>query len=144
MIASGDQSKGGGYAVMPIQPMQRTYVATTAVLLLAGVLAAPALAAPEHRLLCEDDTDLSLELTVTELSATPVNSNEEMLQGHLLKPRSDAAARSAFAKESIDTDEVVDSEELNAEEPVVADPGIPSASKQKRPIYKRQMYRRDI
>lgn len=144
MIAAGDQSKGGGYAVMPIQPMQRTYVATTAALLLACMLAAPALAAPEHRLLCEEDADLALEVTVTELSATPVNSNEKMLQGHLLKPRTDAAARSAFAEQSIDADEVVDSEELDVEEPAVADPGVASASKQKRPIYKRQMYRRDI
>ena len=131
--------------MMPIQPMQRNYVATAAALLLAGILAAPALAAPEHKLLCEEDADLALELTVTELSAIPVNSNEEMLQGHFLKPRTEAAARSAFAEESIiDTDEVVDSEELEAEDPVVADPGIPSASKQKQPTYKRQMYRRDI
>ena len=131
--------------MMPIQPMQRNCVATTAALLLAGMLAAPALAAPEHKLLCEEDADLALELTVTELSAIPVNSNEEMLQGHFLKPRTEAAARSAFAEESIiDTDEVVDSEELEAEDPVVADPGIPSASKQKQPTYKRQMYRRDI
>ena len=131
--------------MMPIQPMQRNYVATTAALLLAGLLAAPALAAPEHKLLCEEDADLALELTVTELSAIPVSSNEEMLQGHFLKPRTEAAARSAFAEESIiDTDEVVDSEELEAEDPVVADPGIPSASKQKQPTYKRQMYRRDI
>jgi hypothetical protein len=130
--------------VMPIQPMQRTYVATTAALLLAGMLVSPALAAPEQSLLCEDDGNISLELTVTELSATPVNSNEEMLQGHLLKPRTDAAVRSAFTEESIDTDEVVDSDEVDVEEPVVADPGIPSASKLKPPIYKRQMYRRDI
>jgi hypothetical protein len=124
--------------------MQRNYVAATAVLLLAGLLAAPVLAAPEHKLLCEEDADMALELTVTELSAIPVNSNEEMLQGHLLKPRTEAAARSAFAEESIDTEDVLDSEELEADEPVVADPGIPSASKQKQPIYKRQMYRRDI
>ena len=130
--------------MMQIQPAQRTYVATTAALLLVGILAAPALAAPEHDLLCDDDSDMVPALTVTELSATPVSSSEEMLQDHLLKPRTDAAVRSAFAEESIDTDEVVDAEEQDVEEPAVADPGIPSASKLKRPIYKRHMYRRDI
>ena len=144
MIASGDRSEGGGNAVMLTQPRQRTHVATTVSLLLAGMLAAPVLAAPGRVILCEDDGSQPSDLTATELSATPVNSDEEMLQGHLLGPRTESAARGAFADEVPDDDDVIDGEEPEADEPVVADPGIPSASKQKRPVYKRQMYRRDI
>ena len=130
--------------MMLIQPRQRINVATTAALLLAGMLAAPVLAAPERALLCDDDGGQTLDLTAIELSATPVNNSEELLRGHMLKPRTEAAARSAFAEETPDDNDVVDGEEPEANEPVVPDPGIPSASQLKRPVYKRQMYRRDI
>jgi len=130
---------------MLTQPRQRTNVVTTAALLLTSVLAVPVLAAaPERALLCEDDGGQTVSLTAEELSATPVSSSEEMLHGHLLKPRTEAAVRGAFAKETPDGDDVIDGEAPEADESVAADPAIHSASKQKRPIYKRQMYRRDI
>ena len=129
---------------MLTQPRQRINVVTTASLLLAGMLAAPVLAAPDRGLLCEADTDLKSDLTATELSVTPASNNDELLQGHLLKPRAEAAARGAFAQDAVADEDVVEGEEPAAEEAVVAEPGIPSASERKRPIYERQMYRRDI
>ena len=144
MIASGDRSEGGRNAVMPTQPRQRTNVATTALSLLAGLLAAPVFAAPERVLLCDENDGQGLALSAIELSVTPVSSSEEMLQDHLLKPRTDAALRNAFADESADEGDIVEREEPEVDEPVAADPGVPSVSKQKRPVYKRQMYRRDI
>ena len=131
-------------AVTLTQPRHRINVASTAALLLAGMLAAPVLAAPERGLLCADDGSETPAYTATELSVTPVSSSEEMLQDHLLRPRAKAAVRGAFSEEAPEEEAAVDGEEPAAEEPAVADPGLHSASEQKRPIYKRQMYRRDI
>ena len=126
------------------QPRHRINVASTAALLLAGMIAAPVLAAPERGLLCADDNESSPALTAAELSLTPVNSSEEMLQDHLLQPRAKAAARDAFPDEAPEREGVFKDEEPEVNESAVSDPAIQSASQQKRPIYKRQMYRRDI
>jgi hypothetical protein len=129
---------------MLTQPRQRINVATTAALLLAGMLAAPVLAAPERGLLCQADDDLTTAFTAPELTVTPVNSTEERLRDHLLRPDAKAAARSAFAEEAPGGERVIDGEKPEADDTVAADPDIQSTSEQKRPIYKRQMYRRDI
>lgn len=127
------------------QPRQRINVASTVALLLAGMLAAPVLAAPERGLLCAEDASSTTALTATELSVTPVNSSEEMLEDHLLRPRAKAAARGAFAEEAPEDKGMIDVEEPDlVDQGAIADPAVQSASKPKRPIYKRQMYRRDI
>ncbi len=126
------------------QPRHRINVASTVALVLAGMLAAPVLAAPERGLLCAEDAN-STALTATGLSITPVNSSEEMLEDHLLRPRAEAAARGAFAEEAPEDKGMIDVEEPDlVDEAAIADPAVQSASKPKRPIYKRQMYRRDI
>lgn len=127
------------------QPRHRINVASTAALLLAGMLAAPVLAAPERGLLCAEDSGSTSAFTSTELSVTPVNSSGEMLEDHLLKPRAKAAARGAFAEEAPEEEGLIEVEEPDLiDEAATADPAVRSASKPKRPIYKRQMYRRDI
>ena len=83
--------------MMPTQPRLRINVPATAALLLAGMIAAPvlALAAPEHALLCENDGGQALALTAAELSATPVNSSEEMLHEGWVRD-AEAAHREIF------------------------------------------------
>ena len=127
------------------QPRHRINVASTVALLLAGTLAAPVLAAPERGLLCAEDANTTTAFASTELSVTPVNSSDEMLEDHLLRPRAESAARGAFAEEAPEDEGLIDMEEPDlVDETAIADPAAQSASKPKRPIYKRQMYRRDI
>jgi hypothetical protein len=131
---------------MPVQLTQprQQIAAATAVILLAGILAAPVLAAPERDLMCSEDAGFSPALSATELSAIPVSSSEEMLENHLLKPRAEAAVRGAFAEQAEEDEAGSEAEEIDTDESVVSEQGIPRASEGKRPIYKRQMYRRDI
>jgi hypothetical protein len=132
-------------ADMLTQPRDRINVASTVALLLAGTLAAPVLAAPERGLLCAEDASSTTVFASTELSVTPVNSSDEMLEDHLLRPRAKSAARGAFAEEAPENQGLIDVEEPDlVDEATIADPAAQSASKPKRPIYKRQMYRRDI
>jgi hypothetical protein len=126
------------------QPRHRINVASTVALLLAGMLTAPVLAAPERGLVCAENGNSTTAFTATELSVTLVSSSEEMLEDHLLRPRAKAAARGAFAEETAEDKGLIDVEEPDLDEPAIADPAVQSASKPKRPIYKRQMYRRDI
>ena len=59
-------------AVKLRQPRQQVIAASAASLALAGLLAAPVLAAPERGLLCDDSTDPALAVSPSELTATPV------------------------------------------------------------------------
>ena len=130
-------------AVRPEKSGQGTIAVTAAALVLAGLIAAPVLAAPERDLHCEEDATSYLSVSATDLTATPVNSSEELLKDHLLKPRADSAARTAFA----DEDAEASTEDEAAEEPldaVTTKPLVPSASENHPSPYKRQMYRRDI
>lgn len=122
---------------------QASTAATTAGILLAAWLSAPAIAAPDRDVLCEDN-QLTLDVSVLEFSATPVNNSAELLDDHLLKPRAESAARSAFAD---DAEKTEDSPPDDAEEEADAldeSPVIPSAFGREPSPYKRQMYRRDI
>jgi hypothetical protein len=130
-------------AVRPEKPGQGTIAVTAAALVLTGLIAAPVLAAPERDLQREEDVTPNLSLSATDLTATPVNSSEELLKDHLLRPRADSAARAAFADEVAEES----AEEESAEESIDAvatKPLVPSASENEPSPYKRQMYRRDI
>lgn len=116
-------------AVPSREPQQGISAAAAALLLLAGWLSGPALAAPDHG------------ESGQALSATPMNSGEELLQDHLLRPRVEAEARKAFAES-----EETDAQESDADEAKLPEPG-PVTQKlsdgEVAPL-KRQMYRRDI
>ena len=124
------------------QPRQNATAAAAATLALAGLLAAPVLAAPERDLLCDGSPDPAL--FPIELTATPVNNSDELLEGHVLRPRTKAAVRGAFSNEAHGEDSEIDGLVVDADEADVSDPGVQSTSKSKRPVYQRQMYRRDI
>lgn len=130
-------------AVRPRQSGQGMTAATTAGLVLLAWLSAPVLAAPERDVLCDDD-ELTLDVSATELSASPVNNSDELLGDHLLKPRAESAVRSAFADDTEEVEEA-DPESSEVEDDVLDEtPVVPSAFGREPSPFKRQMYRRDI
>jgi len=125
----------------PTRPNQGKTAVAAAALVLAGWFTAPVLAAPDRDILCDEDPNATLEVSTTELIASPVSSSEEVLEDHLLKPRVEAAAREVFSSGEDDTD-TEDVESL--EETEVSEPRIHRMSDGEPRAYKRQMYRRDI
>ena len=130
-------------AVRPEEPRKATTAVATAGLVMAAWLAAPVLAAPERDLLCDESAAPELDLTATELTARPVNNSDKLLENHLLKPNTESAARSAFAKETPVDVEVEEQGEDDADA-LATESLLPSASDREQSPYKRQMYRRDI
>ena len=126
-----------------LQSRQAINVAA-AVLLLASLAGVPVLAAPERDLLCDEHaSEPNLDVSATALTANPVNSNEELLQQHLLRPRTESAVRGAFveqepSQEDADTrrDAISENESDEAE--------LANDSDRKVSSYRRKMYRRDI
>jgi hypothetical protein len=116
-------------AVRPTDLQQGIKAAAAALLVLAGWVTGPALAAPDH-----DESQQAL-------TATPANSSEELLQDHLLKPRVEATARKVFA-----TAEETEQKEGDADEVESPAPGpvVQGLSDGEVVPLKRQMYRRDI
>jgi hypothetical protein len=130
-------------AARPEKSGQGTIAAAAAALMLAGIIAAPVFAAPDHELDGDEATLPNLDVSASELTASPNSSSEERLKHHLLKPRADSAVRTAFADEEAESEV----EEEAAEKPVDAlaeKPGLPRVSDGEPSPYKRQMYRRDI
>ena len=130
-------------AVRPKEPRQVTTAAVTAGLVMAAWLAAPVLAAPERDLLCAESMAPNLDLSATELTATPVNNDDELLENHLLRPNTESAARSAFAEEDAEAAELDEDGEADVDS-LATESILPSASDREQSPYKRQMYRRDI
>lgn len=126
------------------QPGQQAIVASAAAIALAGLLAAPVFAAPERGLLCDASADPSITVTPGALTATPVNNSDDLLEDHLLRPRTKAAVRGAFPEDAPVDEGKIDTAEGDASEAALPEPGAHSTTQQKRPVYKRQMYRRDI
>lgn len=118
----------------------KTAVATAAIVLVTW-LTAPALAAPERDLPCDESQDATLEISAGELTATTVSSHEEMLENHLLKSDVKAAAREAFSDAG---DEKSESEDEAVTEQDAAEPKMQRVSDGKPVAIKRKMYRRDI
>ena len=95
--------------------------------------------------LCDASAAPALAISESEFTATTVSNSDELLADHLLKPGAKAAVRSAFASEASGDDKEIDEAESKAREAVLSEPGVHSAAEQrKRPVYRRQMYRRDI
>ena len=132
-------------AVKLRQPRRKFHAANAVALVVASVLAAPVVAAPERGLLCDASAAPALAISESEFTATTVSNSDELLADHLLKPGAKAAVRSAFASEASGDDKEIDEAESEAREAVLSEPGVQSAAEQrKRPVYRRQMYRRDI
>ena len=127
-------------AIRPRMPQQGNTAAAAALLLL-GWIAGPVLAAPDHDVLSDENHDATLDVSRQALIATPVNSSEELLENHLLKPRVEATARKVFAKEDEQTGEETDREEMEMPR---AGPVIQGLSDGEVSPLRRQMYRRDI
>ncbi len=124
------------------QAPQHGKTATAAVLLaLAGWMAFPAFAAPEPDLLCTDEHAATFDISGTELSATPVNTGNELLGDHMLKPRVEATAREVFAEEDTADDEVAIDE---AASDATREPLSRSAADGQATPHRRLMFRRDI
>jgi hypothetical protein len=122
-------------------PQQGNNAAAAALFLLLGWIASPVLAAPDHDVLCDESHDATLDVSRQALTATPVNSSEELLENHLLKPRVEATARKVFAQEEVQTGEETDREEMELPRP---GPVIQGLSDGEVSPLRRQMYRRDI
>lgn len=127
-------------AVRPTEPQQGN-IAAIALLLLFGWIAGPALAAPDHDLLCDESHNATLDVPQQALTATPVNSSEELLKNHLLKPRVEATAREIFDEAEEPAAQEGDGDEVELPEP---DPVIQGLSDGEVAPLRRQMYRRDI
>lgn len=128
-------------AVRPSEPQQGNNVAA-ALLVLAGWIASPVLAAPDHDLLCDESHDDALKVSQQELTATPVNTSDELLTDHLLKPRVEATVRRVFDENQEKVaEEVADPTEAEAPAP---EPVIQGLSDGEVTPLRRQMYRRDI
>lgn len=128
-------------AVRPREPRQGNHTAAAALFLLLGWITGPVLAAPDHDVLCDESHDATLEVSRQVLTATPVNSSEELLENHLLKPRVEATARKVFAEKDDETGEETDREEMELTGP---GPVIQGLSDGEVSPLRRQMYRRDI
>lgn len=130
-------------AARPEKSGQGTIAAAAAALVLAGLIAGPAFAAPDCALDCDEAALPNLDMSASELTATPENNSGDLLEHHLLKPRADSAVRSAFAdeevKSGVEDEATEDPVDALAEKPI-----LPRAADGEKLPYKRQMYRRDI
>lgn len=135
----------------PETPKQGNTTATLALLVLLGGVAVPALAAPDHGILCDDEHEATLEIATSELTARPVSSDLDAATGEdtetlsadqLLKPRIDTRAREIFAED----DDVEELQETTSEseDPTALRIRVPGVSDKDLVRFKRQMYRRDI
>jgi hypothetical protein len=124
----------------PRTPQQGNTLAAASLLALASLVAGPALAAPEHDLLCDENHEATLEVASSELATIPANAHDKLLQEDALKPRVEASAREIFSEGAKGTDDKAD---VEADENEAA-PAVPSLSDGQPKPYKRQMYRRDI
>ena len=129
-------------AVRPSEPQRGSNAATAALLVLAGWMAGPVLAAPDHDILCGESHGNALEVSQQELTATPVNTSDELLTNHLLKPRLETAAREVI--EEVEEQAADDAAESTKVEPPRPGPVIQGLSESDAPPIRRQMYRRDI
>ena len=129
-------------AVRPSEPQQGNNAAAAALLVLAAWIAGPVLAAPDHDPLCDESHDNALEVSQQELTATPVNTSDELLTNHLLKRRVEATVRKVFdeVQEKV-AEEVADPTEAEAPVPEPVTQGLSDG--EVTPL-RRQMYRRDI
>jgi len=136
----------------PSEPKLGNTAATAALLVLAGLLSAPALATPTHGSRCADSHDATLDVPTTELTTTPVSHEfdtnaptepESPSADQLLKPRFEATVREIFADEEEDSEPEEVADEDN-EEPAVLRIRVPGISDEDLVRFKRQMYRRDI
>jgi hypothetical protein len=153
--------------------LKNSFAAATALLVVAGVLATPALAATSDPLPCKEATEATLHVHVNTLTTEVVSHNlppatiskkssleasvlqktEVSSSSSLLVPRAEAAIRDVFD----DSDELtISSASTKSQpEPITEDDGrqesdigmnpkLPGISDDDLARYKKQMYRRDI
>lgn len=124
----------------PGRPQQGSCLTVASLLVLASLVAAPVLAAPEHDALCDESHEATLEVAKTSLEPVPAIADDALPESNRLKPRIAATAREVFLQ---GTDGAEDKAEVGADE-ADAEPGVPSLSDGPSKPFNRQMYRRDI
>jgi hypothetical protein len=122
---------------------RRAINTTAAALLLASLAGVPVLAAPELDLRCDEHSEPNLDVSATALTATPVSSNEELLQQHLLRPRTESAVRGAFVEQE-PVQHAADTQDNEVSEKESDEAELKNAADRKVSSYRRKMYRRDI
>lgn len=140
-------------AVPPTGRKQGNIAAVAASLLLTALIAAPALAAPAYKALCDKTHDATLEVSKNELTSTLVSHDlvepdsadkvDVLSADHLLKPRVEATVREVFA-DSDDEAEPAEAVQTEADDPVIMNTRVPGVSDDELARFKRQMYRKDI
>lgn len=133
----------------PEMPRQRNTKGTWALLLLTSCFAFPALAAPGHDTLCDEQHQATLDISADELVSRPVSHDleaqendgdgaEAVSASEVLKPRFDATMREVFSEgeEALPDDD--------AELPASLRLRVPGVSDEDLVRFKRQMFRRDI
>ena len=144
-------------AVRSQEPKQANIAAVAAVFVLAGWFAAPVLAASDHRVLCEESREATLDIDEKVLTATPASHEvssrdtaeaaattiDSVAADHLLKPRVEATAREVFA-DSIDEADADEPVEIESEGDDGTELRLRPMSENKMVPLRRQMYRNDI
>ena len=121
-------------AVRPTGPRQGKMATAVARVALIGWFAGPVLDAPDHEAFSDESHTPGLDVSRQALTASTVNSDEEILENHLLQPRATESARKVF-------EETPGEDETELPEPA---PAVQGLSDSEVPPLKRQMYRRDI
>jgi hypothetical protein len=144
-------------AVRQTASKQSEIAATLALLALGAWYSAPALAASDHDILCEESHSATLQVARNELIPRPVShdvdsshiadmtssSSDILSKDPVLKKRVDATVREVFA----DTESEPLTEAETAGEPDdndILEPHAPRMSDGQFARFKRQMYRKDI
>ena len=122
------------------QPVQGGTAPFAAILALTIVSAAPALAAPDRNINCEEASSATLKVAETEFSTTRISSAEESVE--LLRPDFELASRGATAEEEQDSEQTEQAVEDDSENAQQRESTLPADAGPM--VHKRQMYRRDI
>lgn len=140
-------------AIRPPGHRQGNIAASTACLVLAALIAGPALAAPAHDALCDKSHDATLDVSENQLTATAVSHDVEqeasadnvdiLSDDHLLKSSVEAIVREAFADDEDDA-ELAEALQTDADDPVILNTRVPGVSDDELARFKRQMFRKDI
>jgi len=143
-------------AIRPKEPKRGNIAAAAAVLALAGWSAAPVLAASDHRVLCEENREATLDIDRQVLTTAPVSheaSNgatetaattiDSVAEDHLLKSRVEATVRKVFA-DSIDETDAEETGDIDSGDDEVTELRLRPMSENEMVPSRRQMYRKDI
>ena len=121
------------------QAKQGHIAAIAAMLVLAGWISTPVLAATDRDIQCDKDAEATLEVKADSMSTTV----EAVADDHLLKPRVEETARRVFADTTSET-ETEEAVEVESDDDETATTRLRPLSDNELVPFRRQMYRWDI